>query len=130
MRCHFWRQMPPFDAILESQPYPLLTATTGLYGAEYVEHCLFTALVVQKFLRFFFLIFINITFSHIHLPVYNRCSSCLQHAAVARTNALATEQQRLVSSTSSATTSCSPGAAPTAEAASNSNPSLMKALLH
>lgn len=47
MRCLFWRQMPPTDAMLESQPYPLLTSTIVLYSAEYVEHCLFTLLVVQ-----------------------------------------------------------------------------------
>lgn len=120
MRCLFWRQMPPTDAMLESQPYPLLTSTIVLYSAEYVEHCLFTLLVVQWFLRFFF-IFINITFSHTRLLAYNRCSSCLQYAAVAGTNALATEQQRPVSSPSSAT-SCSLGATPIAEAVSNSSP--------
>lgn len=68
-----------------------------------------------------FFIFINITFSHTRLLAYNRCSSCLQYAAVAGTNALATEQQRPVSSPSSAT-SCSLGATPIAEAVSNSSP--------
>lgn len=51
MRCLLWMQTPPRNAMLDSQPYPLLTSTTGLYRAEYVKHYLLTLMV--KDLRFY-----------------------------------------------------------------------------